>query len=53
MYVSIKCILKQFPGCNPCFLSHISQKKVELKECGVRLDKVAPEIKTDVESYST
>ena len=33
--------MKQFPGCDPAFLSHVSQK-------WVRLDKGAAEIKTDV-----
>ena len=53
MYVSIKCILKQFPGCNLAFLSHVSQKNVHMKEYRVGIDKGAPEIKTDVESRST
>ena len=45
--------MKQFPGCNPGFLSHVLQRKVRQKECRDGFDKGAPEIKTDVESHST
>ena len=40
--------MKQFPGYNPGFLSHVSQEKVELEECRVGLDEGSSEIKTDI-----
>ena len=41
--------LETIPGCDPAFLSHVSQKKVRLKECRVGLDKGAPEIKVTLD----
>ena len=46
-------MLKQFTECNSGFLSHVSQKKVILKECRVGLDKGDPDTKTNVVSHST
>ena len=42
-------ILKQFPGCKPAFLSHVSQKKVNMKKRRMGLDKGVPEIKIGVQ----